>query len=144
MIPKLACLSLGLLSVIIGAIDNSVMISAFGAIGIALVAVQTIVTVLSNNRTKRMEIAQAVDARNRTLAEEAADKKLADIHGLVNSQMTEQRRLLAISARTLAVSSNKPEHIILANEAERLYQEALRAQSEAEKAKAQQAGQSAK
>jgi hypothetical protein len=56
MITKAAFVAVGTLAWIFGLIDNSVLIAGIGGIVAMTSSVTMIVTVMSNNRTKRMEI----------------------------------------------------------------------------------------
>lgn len=57
-------------------------------------------------------------------------KKITVVHDLVNSAMTEQKRLAAMFARRAADSTHDPKDIALAEEAEAAYQRALQTAKE--------------
>jgi len=52
--------------------------------------------------------------------------KIEEVHGLVNSAMTEQKRITAMFAARVADATKDPKDIALAQEAQKIYDDAVR------------------
>ena len=107
------------------ALSDAVTLAIVGVFGTFLTGVFGIIMfVLREYFEKHRRIFEA------SLADIAKTGK--DTHQLANSAMLAQKKMLAEATRTTAVSTGKPEHIALADAAERAYQEHLAGQKVAD------------